>query len=147
MLSPNFFNTVFVFPIINILVVFYQVFSLVKVPGAFGLSIIGLVVLIRVILHPFFKQQIETSKKIQEIKPHLDHLSKKHKKDPKRLRQEQLKLYQQAGINPASGCLFMIIQFPIFIALYQTLNLFLSNGKNAKLITEINNILYFKNKL
>lgn len=143
MLSPNFFNTVFVFPILNILLTIYKLLSLVKMPGAFGFAIIGLTVLIRLILHPFFKQQIETAKKMQVMKPHLDQLSKKHNKDPKRLQQEQLKLYQQAGINPASGCLFMIIQIPVFFALYRTLSLFLLNGNLSKVLVEINKTLYF----
>lgn len=142
MLQLNFFNTVFVFPILNVLVFLYKVFSFLKIPGAFGFAIIGLTVLVRLLLHPFFKQQIETAKKIQELKPHLDKLAKKHKNDKQRLQQEHLKLYQQAGINPASGCLFMILQAPIFIALYNTLSLFLFNGHTAKIINQINNVLY-----
>lgn len=143
MLQPNFFNTVFVFPILNVLVALYKLLLLVRLPGAFGFSIIGLTMLIRLLLHPFFKQQLETAKKMQEIKPHLDKLSKKHGKDPKQLQQEQLKLYQQAGINPASGCLFMIIQMPVFFALYNTLSLFLMNGNLTKIIAQINKTVYF----
>jgi YidC/Oxa1 family membrane protein insertase len=115
---------------------------MVGLPGAFGFAIIGLTVFVRLLLHPFFKQQVETAKKMQEIKPHLDKLSKKHKKNPQMLQQEQLKLYQQAGINPAAGCLFMIIQMPIFLALYNTLSKFLVNGTGAKIIAEINKVLY-----
>ncbi|MFN4213086.1 MAG: YidC/Oxa1 family membrane protein insertase [Microgenomates group bacterium] len=142
MLQPNFFNTVFVFPILNVLVFLYKVFLFIKIPGALGFAIVGLTVLVRLLLHPFFKHQIETAKKIQELKPHLDKLAKKHKNDKQRLQQEQLKLYQQAGVNPASGCLFMILQFPIFIALYNTLSLFLSNGNNGKIIDQINSVVY-----
>ena len=142
MLSPNFFNTIFVFPILNILVLFYKLLLFVRIPGAFGFAIILLTVLVRLILHPFFKQQLVTAKKMQELKPHLDRLSQKHKKDPKMLQQEQLKLYQEAGINPASGCLFMIIQIPVFIALYNTLSLFLLNANAAKIIADINKVLY-----
>lgn len=141
MLEPNFFNQIFVYPIVNILVILYKGFSILKIPGAFGWAIIGLVVIIRLILHPFFKNQMETAKKVQQLKPHLDYLSKKHKDDKKKLQEEQLRLYQQHGINPASGCLFMIIQFPIFIALYQTLSLFLMNGKVDLLINQINKVL------
>lgn len=143
MLSPNFFNTIFVFPILNLLVAFYKLFLLVKLPGAFGFAIIGLTVFIRLLLHPFFAKQLETAKKMQDIKPHLDKLSAKHKKDPKRLQEEQMRLYKQVGLNPASGCLFMIIQIPVFIALYNTLNLFLANGGASKIIPQINKILYF----
>ncbi len=135
------FNLLFFHPLINILVFLYKIFLFIKIPGAFGFAIIILTVLVRLILHPFFKQQLETAKKMQELKPHLDRLSQKHKKDPKTLQQEQLKLYQEAGINPASGCLFMIIQIPIFIALYNTLQKFLLNS-SPKAFVEINNILY-----
>lgn len=142
MLQPNFFNTYIIIPILNVLVLLYKLFLLVKLPGAFGFAIIGLTVLVRLALHPFFKQQLEMTKKIQEIKPHLDRLSQRHKNDKNRLQQEQMKLYQQAGINPASGCLFMVIQFPIFIGLYNTLSLFLLNGHGATAIQKINSVLY-----
>ena len=142
MLSQNFFNTIFVIPILNLLVAFYKLFLLIKLPGAFGFSIIALTAFVRLLFQPFFKKQLETAKKMQELKPHLDRLNQKHKNDQKTLQQEQLKLYQQAGINPASGCLVMIIQIPIFIALYNTLSLFLvSNGK-VNVIAEINKVLY-----
>lgn len=138
----QFFNTVFFNPILNLLVGFYQLFNYIKLPGAFGFSIIALTLFVRGLLHPFFKQQMDTAKKMQEMKPHLDKLQEKHKKDPKKLQEEQLKLYQQAGINPASGCLVMIIQMPVFLALYQVLEKFLS-GHAAKIVLEINKVLYF----
>lgn len=142
MLSPNFFNTVFIFPILNLLVLFLHIFQYFKIPGAFGFAIIGLTVFVRLLLHPFFKQQLETAKKMQDMKPHLDTLNAKHKDDKNKLQQEQMKLYQQAGINPASGCLFMIIQIPVFIGLYNTLSVFLMNGNAAKVIADINKVLY-----
>jgi YidC/Oxa1 family membrane protein insertase len=114
----------------------------IKLPAAFGFAIIALTVFIRLILHPFFKQQLETSKKMQDLKPHLDSLALKHKNDKKRYQEEQMKLFQQAGINPASGCLFMIIQIPVFIALYNTLSLFLLNGGAMKVIDKINQVVY-----
>lgn len=143
MLEPNFFNTIFVFPILNLLVSFYKLFLLFQIPGAFGFAIIALTVLVRFVLHPFFKQQMDTAKKMQDIKPHLDKLSQKHKNDKQKLQQEQMNLYKQAGINPAAGCLFLIIQFPIFIALYNTLSVFLLNGNAVKVISQINKALYF----
>ena len=142
MLQPNFFNTYFIIPILNVLVVLYKGFLFLKLPGAFGFAIIALTILVRIILHPFFKQQLVMSKKMQEMKPQLDKLSAQYKKEPQRLQQEQLKLYQQAGINPASGCLFMIIQIPVFIGLYNTLSLFLLNGHTGVVINKINSVLY-----
>ncbi len=138
----NIFFTVFQQPIVNLLVFFYHIFLAIHLPGAFGFAIIALTVLIRLLLHPFFKRQIETAKKMQDMKPHLDALQKKHKGDAKKLQAEQLRLYQEAGINPASGCLFMVVQIPVFIALYNTLNLFL-HSSNAEAIAKINQMLYF----
>jgi len=137
------FDPFFAHPILNLLVVFYKLFLLIKLPGAFGFAIIALTVAVRLLFQPFFQKQIETAKKMQELKPHLDNLSAKHKNDQKQLQAEQLKLYQQHGINPTSGCLVMILQLPVFIALYNTLNLFLLNGHAEKTITAINKVLYF----
>ncbi|KKQ23220.1 MAG: Membrane protein insertase, YidC/Oxa1 family [Candidatus Roizmanbacteria bacterium GW2011_GWC2_37_13] len=142
MLNPNLFNTYLVFPILNLLILFYKVFLFIKLPGAFGFAIVALTASVRLLFQPFFKKQMDTAAKMQELKPHLDRLGEKHKNDKKALQQEQMKLYQQAGINPASGCLFMIIQIPVFIALYNTLSLFFTNGNLAKVITQINNVLY-----
>lgn len=143
MLKSNFFNNFFVLPILNILLVFYKFFLWFKLPGAFGWAIIGLTVFIRLLLQPFFNKQLETAKKMQTLKPHLDKLSKKHKNDPKRLQQEQLKLYQKMGINPGAGCLYLIIQMPIFIGLYRTLSLFLLNSDLKNIIVSINQVVYF----
>ncbi|NTU46222.1 YidC/Oxa1 family membrane protein insertase [Candidatus Roizmanbacteria bacterium] len=143
MLDHNIFNTLFVFPILNILVGFYDIFNFVKVPGAFGFAIIALTVFIRLILHPFFKQQMHTTKKMSDLKPHLDTISKKHKDDPKKLQSEQMRLYKEAGVNPASGCLVALIQLPVFIGLYSSLNIFIQAQSTAKAIAEINSVLYF----
>ncbi len=137
------FNTIFVEPILNILVGFYKLFLTIGLPGAFGFAIISITVLVRFILHPFFKQQMLTAKKMQDIKPHMDKLSKKHKNDAKQLQQEQMRLYKDAGINPASGCLFAIIQIPLFIGLYQTLQLFLKTDAKGTIVKQINSDLYF----
>jgi YidC/Oxa1 family membrane protein insertase len=68
---------------------------------------------------------------MQELKPQLDAISKKHKDDKKKQQEEQLKLYQQHGINPAGGCLFALIQLPVFISLYRVIFQFVE-AKNAK---------------
>ena len=143
MIKQGFFNSLFVIPILNILVLFYSALVFIKLPYAFGFAIIALTVLIRFVLQPFFNQQMQTARKMQDIKPEMDAIVKKHKGDKKALQQAQLKLYQQAGINPAAGCLFMVVQIPVFIALYQALLLFLQNGNSAKVISEINSVLYF----
>ena len=143
MLKPGFFNSVFVVPILNLLVLFYIGFTFLKIPWAFGFSIVALTALVRIILRPFFNQQMQTARRMQELKPQIDDLQKRYKDDKKRFQQEQLKLYQQAGINPAAGCLFMIVQIPVFIALYQSMLLFLQKGDQATIIAQINKVMYF----
>lgn len=93
-------------------------------------------------MHPFFRQQMETAKKMKEIKPKLDALAKKHKKDPQTLQKEQMNAYKEAGINPASGCLFAIIQMPVIFGLYQVLQSALVTDATGKVIQSINNMLY-----
>ncbi|OGK19783.1 hypothetical protein A3C23_01620 [Candidatus Roizmanbacteria bacterium RIFCSPHIGHO2_02_FULL_37_13b] len=137
------FTLIFKNPTINLLVFFYQFLNTLHIPGAFGFSIILLTVSIRVILHPFFKQQIDLSYKMNKAKPHLDEIQKKHKDDKKKLQEEQMKLYKEMGINPASGCLFAIVQIPVFIALYQVLYSFFEKGKMSETILQINKALYF----
>jgi len=142
MFSSNIFNTLFVFPILNLLIVFYKIVLLFKLPGSIGLAIIALTVFIRLIFNPFFKGQIETAQKMQGLKPHLDKLTKKHKKNPKKLQKEQMLLYKKHGVNPAGGCLGLIVQMPIFIGLYLTLSMLLMNGTQAKVVSQINKALY-----
>ncbi len=143
MIKEGFFSDFFIIPILNLLVLLYKGFLFIHLPGAFGFAIIGLTVIIRLLLEPFFHKQLETTKKLNELKPEIDKLTKKYKNDQAKLQQEQLKLYKQSGINPALGCLLPLIQLPIFIALYQALSLFLLNGTGDKIISEINKVVYF----
>lgn len=95
----------------------------------YGVAIIILVVLVRLILHPITRKGQLNMMKMQKnqarLKPKLDALQKQFKNDKQRLGEETMKLYREEGINPAStlsGCLPMALQTPIWIALYTTLN-------------------------
>jgi len=116
------FNTLLIHPIINVLVAVYQAFSFFHVPYALGFSIIGLTVIIRLVLYPLMASQLKASKKMQDLHPHLNSLKEKHKGDSKRIQEETMKLYKEHGINPAAGCLPLLIQLPLLIALYNVLN-------------------------
>jgi YidC/Oxa1 family membrane protein insertase len=88
---------------------------------AWGLSIFLLTALMRILIFPLFVKQIHASRKMQELQPQVQALRKKYKKDKQRLNQEMMKLYQEAGANPLSGCLPLVVQFPVFISLYNVL--------------------------
>ena len=137
------FNTVLVNPFINILVAIYKGLSLIGVPYSLGFSIIVLTVVIRFIIYPFTRSQLLTSKKMQDLAPHISNLKTAHKNDSKRLQAETMKLYKEHGINPASGCLLLLIQMPIIYGLYAVLNKVV-HLPAAKVVSEINSILYFK---
>src|SRR3989344_5024715 len=144
MFNPNnIFHSFLVIPILNILIGLYKLLLSVGIPGALGFSLILLTVLIRLVLHPLTVTQIKSAKKLGQLKPELDKLSGKYKNDKQRLHQEQLKLYQQAGINPAAGCLPLLLQMPILIALYNLFFQLLTNGNMAKVVTEVNKVVYF----
>lgn len=88
---------------------------------AWGGSIILLTVLLRLAMVPLFVKQIHASRKMQELNPKVQALRKKYKNDKQRLNQEVMKLYQENGANPLSGCLPLLVQMPVFIGLFQVL--------------------------
>lgn len=95
----------------------------------FGFSILALTILINTLLIPLRVPAQKSALKMQNLKPHLDVIKKKHGKDPKKLQEEQMKLYKEHGVNPAGGCLPLIVQFIILIALYQVLMGVITHGK------------------
>src|SRR3989338_9614472 len=135
------FNLIFLGPIINLLVFIFQTLQALHIPGALGFSIIILTVIIRVLVWPFMASQIKATKKMAELKPHLNELKKKHKDDKQALASAQMALYKEHGVNPAGGCLPALLQIPVFIALYQSIiNILQGAGGN---INTINSLLYF----
>ncbi len=104
-------------PMVTLLVLLYQVFG-----NNIILSIVVLTVILRMIMYPILAQQQESAAKMQEVQPRLKKLQEKYKDDKEKLAAAQMELYKEYGINPFGGCLPMLIQFPIFIALYSAIN-------------------------
>ncbi|QSZ27366.1 membrane protein insertase YidC [Aceticella autotrophica] len=92
-----------------------------KYVGNYGVSIIIFTILIKIILVPFYIQQMTTMKKMKEITPHVENLKKKHANDPQKMNAELMKLYKEKNVNPFGGCLPMllplIILWPLFAML------------------------------
>lgn len=128
-------------PITNLLVGCYQLLAFLHIPFALGFSIILLTFIIRIILYPFTASQIKTSKKMQDMAPHISNLKVKHKDDKKKQQEEMMKLYSEFGVNPAAGCLPVIIQIPIIWGLYHVLSTVVNANSIAKL-KEINSLMY-----
>jgi YidC/Oxa1 family membrane protein insertase len=89
--------------------------------SSFGLAIIALTIVVNILMYPLTKKQLHATQAMQSLQPKLSELQKKYGKDRQRLAQEQMRLYKESGVNPA-GCLMpMLIQLPIWIALYQSI--------------------------
>ncbi len=110
-------DTLIINPMLNSLLWIYSIL------GNFGVTIIIFTILVRLITHPLTVQQIRGTQKLQEFQNSKEWqaIQKKYKDDKQQLQQEQMKLYQQMGINPLASCLPTLIQFPIIIGLYQVI--------------------------
>ena len=88
---------------------------------AWGLSIVILVMLMRLIMVPLFVKQVRSQRKMQAHMPQLQEIRKRYKNDKQRLNEETMKFYKENGINPLGGCLPLVAQLPVFWALFNVL--------------------------
>lgn len=107
-------NTLLYQPLLNLLIVLYNILG-----HNMGLSIIALTILVRLILLPPTLKSLLAQKKLKDIQPELERIKKDHGHDKEQLTKATMELYQKHGVNPFSSCLPSLIQLPILIALYQ----------------------------
>ncbi|MGH6885817.1 MAG: membrane protein insertase YidC [Geminicoccales bacterium] len=101
---------------------FSQLIGLSHDGVTWALSIIGLVVVIRILLIPLFVRQIKSQRNMQMLQPKVRELQKKYKGDRERLQQEMMKLYKDTGTNPFASCLPILLQAPFLFALFRVLD-------------------------
>lgn len=94
---------------------------LYKLIPNYGIVIIIFSLLLKIILHPLTHKSLNSSLKMQRIQPQVQAIQQQYKNDPKRMQQELSKLYKEAGASPLGGCLPLLFQMPVFIALYSVL--------------------------
>lgn len=118
--SEGIWNTIFVYPLSWVLTKIAQIFN-----NSYGLSIIIVTILIRLLILPLSIKQIKSTKAMQAIQPKLQELQKKYSsKDAntqQKLQQETMELFQKNGVNPLAGCLPIFVQMPILIAMYHAI--------------------------
>lgn len=107
---------VFFLPLFNLLIFLYQVLF-----SDFALAIIVLTIVIRTVLAPLFLRQIRSSREMQRMQPLVREVQRKHKGNRQKISEETMALYREHGVNPAAGCLPILLQLPILLALYQVL--------------------------
>ncbi len=111
------FNTLLYQPLFNALVLLY-----IYLPGRdLGVAIVVLTLVIRVILWPLSRSAIAAQKRLQELQPKIDELKKEYKDKPQEQARAMMTLYKEHKINPAGSCLPLLIQLPVFLALYWVL--------------------------
>jgi len=104
-------------PIVTMLVFLYSTFG-----NSIVLSIALVTVVIRLATSPLLIQQQRSTRAMQEVQPQLNKMREKYKNDREKLAQEQMKLFRENNINPLGGCLPLVIQLPILLALYRAIN-------------------------
>ncbi|MFC7319927.1 YidC family membrane integrase SpoIIIJ [Halobacillus campisalis] len=118
--STGFWNEYIVFPLSQTLQFFAD-----STNGSYGLSIIIVTIIIRLVLLPLNVKQLKSSKAMQEIQPQLQELrskySSKDAQSQQKLQQETMQLFQKNGVNPLAGCLPIIVQMPVLIGFYHAI--------------------------
>ncbi len=109
------FTTILYQPLFNILILLY-----LYLPGQdLGVAIIALTVLIKLILYPLGSKAIKSQKELSTLQPKIKEIQEKYKDDKEKQTKEMMELYKREKINPFSGCLPLLIQLPVLIALYR----------------------------
>jgi YidC/Oxa1 family membrane protein insertase len=114
-------QTFFVWPLAKGLVWLNQTLAAANLPYSWGFAIILFTIAIKVVTFPLTVIQIKGMQAQKDLQPRIAELQKKYGKDKEKISQEQMKLYQEAGVNPLSGCLPMIVQMPVLFGLYSAL--------------------------
>jgi len=109
------FNTILYKPLLNGLIFLYQ-----YIPGHdFGIAVIVLTLVIRLVLHPSSVRGVKSQRALTKLQPKIQEIQKEYKDDKNKQTKLLMELYQKEKINPFSGCLPMLLQLPVLIALYQ----------------------------
>jgi len=118
--STGIWNSWFVYPMSLLITYFAELFT-----DNYGLAIVVVTIIIRLILLPLNVKQLRSSKAMQDIQPEIKALQEKYKsrdqKTQQKLQQETMELFQKHGVNPLAGCLPILVQMPILIAMYHAI--------------------------
>lgn len=88
------------------------------VVGNYGIAIIIVTILMRIIVFPLTLKQEKSMKKMRDLQPEIEKIKEKYKDSPQEYQQKTAELYRESGVNPLGGCLPLLIQMPVFVALY-----------------------------
>lgn len=101
----------------QVLTILYSFTETMGMPS-YGLAIVIMTIIVKLLLYPLTKKQIESTKSMMEIQPKMKAIQEKYKNDKERLNMELANLYKNEGVNPLAGCLPLIVQMPIMIGIF-----------------------------
>lgn len=101
----------------QVIIFLYSITDAMGMPN-YGLAIVIMTVIVKLILYPLTKKQIESTKAMMSIQPKMKEIQEKYKDDKQRLNMELANLYKNEGVNPLAGCLPLLIQMPIMIGIF-----------------------------
>lgn len=101
----------------QVLTILYSFTESMGMPS-YGLAIVIMTIIVKLLLYPLTKKQIESTKSMMEIQPKMKAIQEKYKNDKERLNMELANLYKTEGVNPLAGCLPLIVQMPIMIGIF-----------------------------
>ncbi len=113
----NFYEVIFIEPIYNLLIFFAGTLT----AGSMGLAIIILTVLIKGILFPLTFKSLKSQREMQELQPKIAEIREKYKDEKEKMAQELMAIYKEHNVNPFGSCLPLLIQIPVFFALFRVL--------------------------
>jgi YidC/Oxa1 family membrane protein insertase len=118
------FQTIFYQPLLNLLVFLYNI-----IPGHdFGIAVIIMTVIIKIVLLPLSKKSIKSQKALQDLQPKIDEVKKKFANNKEEMGRAMMSLYKENKVNPFSSCLPLLIQLPFLFAVFKVFRAGLSNG-------------------
>ena len=122
-------------PVGHLLAFIHSALSTFLIPSsgpAWAFSIVLLTVTVRLLLFPLFVKQIKSQRRMQELAPKIKELQKLHKGDRETLNTEMMKLYKENNANPISGCLPLLLQLPVFFALFTVIREFKTDAARSR---------------
>ncbi|KPJ55539.1 hypothetical protein AMJ49_06875 [Parcubacteria bacterium DG_74_2] len=142
-LFTSFFYIVLYQPLFNGLILLYQ-----YIPGRdFGIAVIVLTILIRLVMYPLGTKGIKAQKALSELQPKMKEIQEKFKHDKEKQGRAMMELYKKEKINPLSGCLPLLIQLPIIIALYKVFLSFKEAGLGPDQLQALYSFVHFANDI
>jgi YidC/Oxa1 family membrane protein insertase len=118
-----------------VLVGIYYVLEGAGVPGAIGIAIVILTILVRALLIPLFRRQLVSQKRMQMLQPEMAEIRRRYKGDRTKIAVAQQELFKERGVNPASGCLPLLLQLPLLFIIYSVISSGLTNYNVEEMLT------------